>query len=458
MLSKASAETLQNENSERSEKSTVGIVGCERNGILHACLFAEAGFKVICADNDRALVERVSKGKVPFLKHEVEPILRRNLRNGRLTAATNLEEAAAQSSIVIVTTPAVVNEKGMVDYSNIEKALKRIGLSLRRDKIIIIVSVVGVGVTENILKEVLESVSGLKVGVDFYFAYSPAPFFKEQTLKSLEYCKRLVAAQDITSLEKASNVISFITKEPPLKTLNIKAAEAAVLFEAVCTNVGFALANEFALFCEKMGIDYFAVQSLLMSNTKIFAHPTLDCGGSHETSFILLEEAENSGVKLQVSRAALKSSEEALKHGITLVHEALKECGKTMRRAKIALLGVSQKQNMADTPKSSFRNFVKMLESKGARLSPYDPYLLRKTLADAGTTFLTKSLTEAVEGADCIVIFTGHDQFKRLNLKKLKLLAKMPAAIVDFEGVLDPEKVEAEGFIYRGLGRGVWKK
>jgi UDP-N-acetyl-D-mannosaminuronate dehydrogenase len=59
---------------------------------------------------------------------------------------------------------------------------------------------------------------------------------------------------------------------------------------------------------------------------------------------------------------------------------------------------------------------------------------------------------------DCIVILTGHKRFKRLNLKKLKIMAKMPAAIVDFEGVVDPKKVEMEGFIYRGLGRGVWKK
>jgi len=63
-----------------------------------------------------------------------------------------------------------------------------------------------------------------------------------------------------------------------------------------------------------------------------------------------------------------------------------------------------------------------------------------------------------VKGADCIAILTGHEQFKRLNLKKLKLLVKMPAAIVDLEGVLEPAKVEAEGFIYLGFGRGVWKK
>jgi UDP-N-acetyl-D-mannosaminuronate dehydrogenase len=71
---------------------------------------------------------------------------------------------------------------------------------------------------------------------------------------------------------------------------------------------------------------------------------------------------------------------------------------------------------------------------------------------------LKKTSTDAVEGTDCAVIVTAHDQFRRLNLRKLKLAMKMPAAIVDLEGIVDPGKVEKEGFIYRGLGRGVWTR
>jgi UDP-N-acetyl-D-mannosaminuronate dehydrogenase len=140
-----------------------------------------------------------------------------------------------------------------------------------------------------------------------------------------------------------------------------------------------------------------------------------------------------------------------------LVREALRSCGKTLRRAKISLLGISQTPNTSDAPKISAKKLAKILEAKGAKVSLYDPYLSGKELIDLSYSF-KKNLTDAMESVDCIVILTGHNRFKRLNLKKLKIMAKMPVAIVDLEGVVDPKKVEREGFIYRGLGRGVWTK
>lgn len=458
MASSAADKTVGNKTSEQREGSTVSILGCGRNGILHACLFVEAGFKVICFDSDRALAESVSKAEVPFLKNKVEPILRRGLDSGRLTVSTILEEISAQSRIAIVTTSAIVNEKGRIDYSNIEKTLKQFGRNLQEDTLIIIASTVGVGVTESFLKEILESVSGLKSGIDFYFTYSPVPFPEEQTLSGLASLRRIVAAKDRKSLEKASSVISVVTRTPLIKTLDVKAAEAAVLFEAAHKNTDFALTNEFAVFCEKTGIDYFAVQKLWTDRNGTPMQPALNCCSCNEAVLMLLEDAENQNVKFRVSAAALELNKEALKHAVSLVHEALKSCGKPLRRAKIAVLGVSQTRNLGDTPKSSLKKFIEMLKDKGVKLSLYDPYFSNKPSAELELTFIKRSLTEAAEGADCIVIFTGHDQFKRLNLRKLRLLAKMPAAIVDFEGVLDLKKVEDEGFIYRGLGRGLWKK
>ncbi|MCS7123987.1 MAG: nucleotide sugar dehydrogenase [Candidatus Bathyarchaeota archaeon] len=450
-------ENIENKDSTRNEKTTISVVGCGRIGILHACLLTEAGFRVICVDNDRALAERVSKGNVPFLKQEVEPILRRGLESGRLKVSCVLEGEAVQSGTILVTTPAMAIEKGRVDYSNIEKTLNRLGSRIQKDTLIIVASVVGVGVTESILKEALESASGFKVGVDFYFAYSPVPFPEEQTLKSLANRKRIIAACDKVSLERASNVVGAITKAALVKSLNLKAAEAAVLFEAAHRNVNLALAHEFALFCEKTGVDYLTVQSLLSSDINAFFQPTLNSGSGKDALCMLMEDAENQNVKLKISRASLELNKETIKHGVSLVQEALKSCGKSIRRAKIVILGISQTKNTADVPKGLLKDFVEMLEKKGAKPSFYDPYLTRKT-RNHETAPVEESLTETMEGTDCIVIFTGHDQFKRLNLRKIKLLAKIPAAIVDLEGILDPAKVEAEGFIYRGLGRGVWKK
>lgn len=451
MLSTKSTET---ETLKQRDELTVGIVGCGRLGLLHACLFAEADFKVICVDNDQAAVERILKGRVPFLRHELEPVLRKSLASGKLKATNDLKDATAQSKVIIVTTPVIISEKGKVDYSLLEKTLKLIGSCLHKDTLIIITSVVGIGITEGLLKEVLESSSGLKVGSSFYLAYSPIPFPERQTLKGLSGCKRIVAASDRASLEAALNVIKSITNAEIFHIHDVKIAEAAALFEVAFQNVNVALANEFALLCERLGVDFSVARGFFNFDANVYMRPA----STNEALQILLEEAENLNVKLRIPETSIKLCEEILKHEVELIRDALKNCGKPLRRAKIALLGLSQTPNTADIPSEYVKKIVSMLENKGAKLTLYDPFMSGGTLTNHEPAPFRKSLVEAVEGADCIVILAAHDQFKRLNLRKLKLLAKTPAAIVDLEGILDPLKVEAEGFIYRGFGRGVWKK
>ncbi|MEM3565581.1 MAG: nucleotide sugar dehydrogenase [Candidatus Bathyarchaeia archaeon] len=429
-------------------------MGCERLGLLHACLFTEAGFRVVCVDSDQAVVEHILKGKVPFLKHEVEPVLKKSLASGRLEVTNDLKAAAAQGNVITITTPVIVDDKGKVNYSPLEKILKLIGQCLRKEALIIITSVVGIGITEGLIKEVLESSSGFKAGSDFYLAYSPVLFPERQTLKGLLGCRRIVAAPDKASLEAALNVIKSVTNADVIQTQDVKIAEASTLFEAAFQNVNSALTNEFALFCEKLGIDYSVARNFLDPYVSV----RMQSPSSNEALKILLEEAENLNLKLRISETAIELDEEILRHEVELIRDALKSCGKPLRRAKIALLGISQTPNTADIPKDSARKIVSMLENKGARLTFYDPYLSGKGLTDLEHMLFRKSLVETVEGADCIVILAAHEQLKRLNLRKLKLLAKMPAAIVDLEGILDPVRVEAEGFIYRGFGRGVWKK
>jgi UDP-N-acetyl-D-mannosaminuronic acid dehydrogenase len=454
----SSTKPTETNTSEEKGEHVVSIVGCGRLGLLHACLLANAGFRVICVDSDQALIDRIVKGKIPFLKHELEPVLKKNLADGRIKVTSDLKIAVAQSSAVMVTTSVSVNDKGKVDYSPLEKILKSIGSTIYKGTLIIITSVVGIGITEGLVKDVLESSSGFKIGLDFYLAYSPVLFPEKQTFKELSSCKRIVAALDKTSLETALKIIGAITNANIIKTQNVRAAEAAVLFMATFENVNSKMTIEFAIFCERLGLDYLEVCNISDSVVGMSLKPTLADKDSPEALMMLLEEAENFNVKLCIPETAMKLEEEVLRHGFELIREALKSCGKPLRRAKIAMLGLSQTPNTADVPRVYAKRLGGMLVGKGAKLTAYDPYLFDKTSTDFEQIPVKKSLSEAVKGADCIAILTGHEQFKRLNLKKLKLLVKMPAAIVDLEGVLEPAKVEAESFIYLGFGRGVWKK
>jgi nucleotide sugar dehydrogenase len=443
---------------EKRGKYKVSIIGCGLNGILHACLFAGAGFEVICVDSNRAIVNHIAKGRTPFLKREIQHSLKKHVKNKCLEATNDVKAAAAKSDVIVIATQAKIDKKKRVSYSNIEKACKLVGSSLQRGALVIVISGVGPATTEGLIKRTLEDSSGYKIGVDLGLAYNPVRVSPEQRLEKLMDCKRIVAATDKNSLDAASIVLGTIAKNGVTGTRDVKTAEALRLFESVQHYANIALANEFALFCEKSGIDYLKAQKLAETSAYgTLVSPTLTCSNMHEEPYLLFEEAENLNVKLRIPAILKEIDEESSKHTVSLIREALRSCGKTLRRAKISLLGISQTPNTKDTPKISVKKLVKILDTKGAKVSLYDPYFSSKELADFGYSF-KKNLTETMERTDCIAILTGHNRFKRLNLKKLKIMAKMPAAIVDLEGVIDSEKAESEGFIYRGLGRGVWTK
>jgi len=443
---------------EKRGKYTVSIIGCAQIGVLHACLFAEAGFKVICVDADQTVVNFLAKGKAPFLGHEVESKLKTLVKTGRLNATNDIRDAVSQSDVVIITIPAKIDQKKKADYSDIENACKHVGSSLRRGSLVIFMSTAGFGFTEGVIKEILENNSGLKVGVDFGLVYSPIRVLDAQSLELLANHERIVAATEKNSLNSASSILETIAKKNVKRAVNIKSAELTTLLEAVQRDVNVALANEIALFCEKAGVDYLDTYKLLNDGAHgVVLLPMLAEDSIRKEIYLLLEDAENLNVKLRVPTIARKINEAMIRHAVSLTQNALRDCGKTLRRARIALLGIAQTTNMESSPKTAAKELAAMLEAKGAKVSLHDPYFSDKELTEISRLF-KKNLTEALEGKDCIIILTGHNQFRRLNLKKLKVIMRTPAAIVDLEGIIEPEKVEKEGFIYRGLGRGVWKK
>jgi nucleotide sugar dehydrogenase len=271
-------------------------------------------------------------------------------------------------------------------------------------------------------------------------------------------CERVVAAPEKNSLNSASLILEKISKKNVKKIGNIKTAELATLFKAVQKDVKVALANEFAFLCEKAGVDYLEIHKLLNDNAyDAFSLPMIAEESTRKEAYLLIEDADNLNTKLRILAIARKINEEMIKHTVSLIQSALRDCEKTLRRARITLLGIARTANMKSSPKTSARKLAEMLEAKGAKVSIHDPYFSNNELTEIPYPF-KKNLTDAVEGANCLIILTGHDQFKQLNLKKIKAMMKMPAAIIDLEGVIEPDKVEKEGFVYRGLGRGVWKK
>lgn len=426
---------------EKRSKFTVGILGCGQKGIFYANAFAEAGYKVLCTDANASVVKKVAKGKLAFSEPEVEAKLKSQIIKGQISITSDLRKTVSQSDIVIIAFTAKISEQKKIDTTQTVNACKHVGAALRKEALVVYGGIAGFGLTENTIKETLENTSGFKAGLDFGLVYNPILTAKipiaNQDLK--------VAANDPISLNAASTIFKTISKNVTIIN-DLKTAEIATLFTIARQDILGTLADELLIFCEKAKIDYFEIIKLQSTKDLSFC-PTIGETESKNETYLLLESAENLNAKLRLPTLARQINGDIIKYAVKLTQDALRVCGKTLRRARVTVLGSAN-------PEAASSLFANMIEQKGAKVNLYDP-TAKKDVVNPG--LLKSSLNEAVEGADCIVILS-QAPFNQVNLKKIKPLTKTPALIVDLIGKFEPSQVETEGFLYRGLGRGTEAK
>jgi len=441
------------ESPEKRREYTVCVVGCGRTGLVTACLFAEASFNVIGVDSSSHTVHQLKRGKSPFIESGLRKFIEPHIKNEQFRATTNLRKAVSESDIIIIGVPSALDKKKKPDYSRLEKTCRDIGMSLTAGSVIIFQNTMGPGMTETVAKETLENASGLEAGTDFGLAYSSTLNNSTHPSKDVSNGTKVVGGITKRSLKVACLILGTITKGEIVRVKDIKTAEAVKLLEESYKDVNIAFANEFAHFCEKAGIDFVKVRNII--NPLKFSR----MAGLHKSrdSYFLVEEAEAVDVKLRMLSLATKINDETLDHAIRLVRDALRSCQKPLRRAKILVFGISSLPNRKRASNSATKKLVNQLKKRGASVKVYDPFFSQKELLNMGYS-AEASLSKTVEGADCLVVAVAHDRFRRLNLRRIQMLMKQPAAIVDMGQVVDPVKAERVGFVYRGFGRGVWTK
>ena len=423
------------DSAEKRSKYTISVIGCGHRGIRLAIAFSEAGFKVACSDADLSVIKKVAKGKAPFAGQEAEGKLRGLINSGKLNVTSELKKMVSQSDIIIITVGPKIDDQKKIDFTDAVNVCKQVASALHSGTLVVYCNIASFGFNEVTLKETIENTSGLKIGQNVDLAYVPMLNSKHVVIDELK-----IAPIGKSNLDSATNVLTTIAKK--VKRINdVKTAEIATLFTIAKQDANTALANELAVFCESACIDYFEVLKVMDLNDESFSPTTIELENRNE-AYLLLDGADNISVKLRLPALARQINEDMVKHAVNLTQDALRSCNKTLRRARVAILGTANETTGV---------FVKMLQLKGAKPSLYDP-LSKKDVLDLGV--VKTNLNEAVEGTDCVIIVTAEDQFKSLSLKKLKALTKTPSVLVDLAGAFEPKKVETEGFIYRGLGRG----
>jgi UDP-N-acetyl-D-mannosaminuronic acid dehydrogenase len=440
---------------EKCRNYTVSIIECGKIGVPHAFLLAEAGFNVLGVSTNPHTLKLLKKGKTPFFK--IYRTLGKHAREGTFTAYSEVRKATAESDIIIIALRTKIDRRKKPDYSLLETTCKEVGLSLKKGSLVLFVSATGPGIIENFLREVLEKASGLKAGKDFGLASSPIQADSLQRLSKLSNYSRVVGAINDSSLRTASLILSKITKSDIIEVSNITTAEAINLFHNANNETRQAQVNELAVLCEGLKIDFIEVLKAINKNHDFqLPLPGIINSSARGDFYMLQEEAENANLNLHLPHLARKINDEIPEYTFRLVKDALKVCGKTIRRAKVSILGISRHPNIKEPPGTLTKKIINLLKRKMRTVQIYDPFFSKKELTELGLE--AEKLSKVVEKTDCVVILTGHSKFERLSLKRVKLLAKKSPAIVDIGHVIDPLKAEKYGFVYRGLGRGVWTK
>lgn len=445
------------EGSLKSGEIPISVVGLGRMGLATACLFLDVGAKILGVDSNRSIVEMAESGKVRFVEVGVERILKAALDGGRFKATDRLMDVIPKTPIVMIVVPTGVDSRNRPDYSAVEKVCRQIGRKMQEGSLVVLESTVGVGTTESLVIASLEAASGYQAGKEFGLVYSPIRASESSILKDLLNYPRIIAATDTRSLRAASTLFRAIGVDKIIHASSFRAVETEKLFENVYRDVVLALTNELAAFCENAGLDYNEV--LEMCKSQPFCHlllPGAWVGGGciPVNPHFLIEAGEYNNSKLRLVKLARKLNDQLLSHTIRLVVKSLRDAGRSIRRARIAVFGASYKANVKNLAYSPIHLLVDRLSKKGAEVRVYDPFFTSEELRRSGLP-AARGVKGTLEGVDLLLITVAHDEFKTLNLRSVTRLMRKSAVVIDCGNVLNPRKVEEEKLVYRRLGRGV---
>jgi UDP-N-acetyl-D-glucosamine dehydrogenase len=419
-------------------KQKVAVIGLGYVGLPLSLLAAKKGYDVTGIDLDAKKVDFINKRKDPI----GEEFIARNIKSTTLKAASDFSSVSS-ADIVIVCVPTPVEHDYQPNLRPLKGAVSSIAKNIKKGALVIIESTINPGVCDEIVIPLIEKESGFKLNADFFVSHCPERINPGDSKWSVENIPRVAGSSDPQGLKKTVSFYESII-EAPIKAMgSIKEAEAVKIVENSFRDINIAFVNELAMSFTKLGIN---VKNVIDgAATKPFAfmahYPSVGVGGHciPVDPYYLIEYAKGYGFDHEFLSLARAINNRMPEFTIEQLIEALNEAGISIKGAKVAVLGLSYKANVADDRESPSYKLIKMLSTKGAKAVAYDPYLPDKSD--------TESLDEAIENADAVIVATNHREFMKLNVAKLK-----GKVFIDGKNAFD-KKIFLEGdVIYRGIG------
>lgn len=420
----------------------IAVIGLGYVGLPLAIAFAQK-FSVIGFDLNAEKIDTYKKGIDPT--HEIGDDA---VKSSPMKFTANPEDLK-QAKFHVVAVPTPVNENHSPDLSLVEGACVILGRNLAKGSVAVFESTVYPGVTEDICAPILERESGLVCGKDFKIAYSPERINPGDKLHRLENITKIVSGMDTETLNCVAQVYGSIIKAGVYRAESIKVAEAAKVIENSQRDINIAFMNELSIIFNKMGIDTKSV--LEAAGTKWnFLNFRPGLVGGHcigVDPYYLTYKAETIGYISQVILAGRRINDGMGKYVAENCVKSLIAADKTVKNAKVAVLGFTFKENCPDTRNTKVYDIITELAEYGIKPVIADPCA---DTDEAGRLYgVNFTDIDTIQDMDAVIMAVAHSQFCTLTLDDMnKLYGYGKKILVDVKGLFDRKEYESAGYIY----------
>jgi UDPglucose 6-dehydrogenase len=431
----------------------IAVIGTGYVGLVSGACFSEFGVEVTCVDMDAAKIARLERGEIPIYEPGLEQIVQTNAAAGRLRFTTDLEAAVAGADAVFIAvgTPSRRGD-GHADLSYVMGAAEAIARALTGYTVVVTKSTVPVGTG----RKVAEIIRRVRPEASFDVCSNPEFLREGSAIQDFMRPDRVVIG---TRSERAQAVMRELYRplyliETPIIFTTLETAEltkyAANSFLA--TKISFI--NEIADLCEKVGADVQDVARGIGLDGRIgrkFLHAGPGYGGScfPKDCLALARTAQEAGAPVSIVETVIRSNDERKRR---MAERIVRACGGTVEGKMLAVLGLTFKPNTDDMRDAPSLVIVPALQAAGAKLRAFDPEGMEEAKKQLSGIEYAATAYEAMEGADALVLLTEWNEFRALDLGRVKALLRTPT-VIDLRNVYKPAQMAEAGFFYFSIGR-----
>lgn len=432
----------------------ITVVGTGYVGLVTGACFAEFGNHVVCVDKDVSKIDMLNRGEMPIFEPGLDSLVERNVAGDRLEFSTDVATAVRESLVVIIAVGTPQGNDGRADLSFVREVARTVGENLNSYKVVVTKSTVPAG-TGKMVRDIIQE----HRDEDHPFSVASNPEFLREG-SAIEDCLRPNRVVLGTEDEQAAAILKDLYRplyliETPVLVTSVVAAEIIKYASNAFLATKISYINEIADLCEEIGADVHDVAKGMGLDKRIgpkFLHPGPGYGGScfPKDTRAVHGLAQDHGVALKIVDAVIKVNDERPDRMLERIESIM---GGKLVDKTIALLGLTFKPNTDDLRESPAIRILDGLIARGAAVRTFDPEGMEIAARTERTaTTYCENEYDAIEGADALVVATEWNQFRGLDTKRIKSLLRDPL-VIDLRNIYEPERMEAEGFRYHGVGR-----